>query len=68
MKVAISILGAGGSGLAVPLTILFAILKVTGTVTWPWLAVLSPLIVAIGLYVLFLIAFAVIAVSIAKEF
>lgn len=59
---------AGATGIAVPLTAIFAILKATGGIAWPWLAVLSPLIAAVGIYVLFLIAFAFFAVSIAKEF
>lgn len=61
------VVAAGGSGIAVPLTIIFAILKVTGTISWSWLLVLSPLIASIGLYVLFLVAFGFFAVAIASD-
>lgn len=66
-KVVVPVVAAGGTGIAVPLTIIFAILKLTGTVGWSWLVVLSPLIASVGLYILFLVAFAFFAVAIASD-
>lgn len=34
------------------LTIVFVVLKLTGVIAWSWLAVLSPVIIAIVLYTL----------------
>ena len=40
---------------ATVLTILFIILKLTGAITWPWLWVLCPLWIAIGLFLFILL-------------
>jgi hypothetical protein len=44
--------GGGGMGIGTILTIIFVILKLTNTIAWSWLWVLSPLMVTGGLWVL----------------
>ena len=34
------------------LTLIFIVLKLTGTVTWPWVAVLMPEIAAVVIYII----------------
>jgi len=55
-----------GGSIAVPLTILFIILKVTGVITWSWVWVLSPLWISLALGLLGLVAFLLIAVIMVK--
>jgi hypothetical protein len=38
------------------LTLIFIVLKLMGVISWGWLAVLSPLIASLIIYVLFLVA------------
>lgn len=56
---------SGGLGLAGVLTIIFVVLKLTNNINWPWLWVLSPLWISVGLslivMVIFLISFLVIS-------
>jgi len=40
---------SGGIGLPGLLTVLFVGLKLTGHITWPWIWVLSPIWISIGL-------------------
>ena len=42
----------GGMWIFDVLTIVFVVLKLTGVITWSWLAVLSPVIIEIILYTL----------------
>ena len=45
---------SGGIGFAGVLTIVFIVLKLTGTITWSWLWVLSPIWISfcVGLFIL----------------
>lgn len=45
------------------LTLVFIVLKLTGLITWGWLAVLSPIIVAVALYIIILMLFIVGAIG-----
>lgn len=58
---------SGAASLGMPLTVLFVILKVVGAIAWPWLWVLSPLIIAMGLVVVFVIGFIVLTVWILSD-
>lgn len=51
----------GGVGFFGLLTILFIALKLTGVIDWPWLLVLSPLLVSIAIGILVVIVVFVIA-------
>lgn len=51
----------GGVGFFGLLTILFIALKLTGVIDWPWLLVLSPLLVSIAIALLIVIVVFVIA-------
>jgi hypothetical protein len=53
--------GGGGFGVVSVLTIVFVVLKLTGTITWSWWWVLSPLWISFGLGIVLLIVFGVIA-------
>lgn len=44
--------------LSVLLTIIFAILKLCGVIAWSWLWVFSPILVALVIWLLFIILFA----------
>lgn len=57
----------GGIGFSGLLTVAFVVLKLTGTIAWSWWWVLSPLWISAGLWVIFLIAFALFAISIARD-
>lgn len=41
-----------GPGLATLLTVLFVALKLTGTITWSWWWVLSPIWISVGIWAL----------------
>lgn len=45
----------GGVSLPVVLTLIFVVLKLVGVIDWPWLWVLSPLWIAVGLVVTFFV-------------
>lgn len=47
---------SGGIGFAGLLTILFIGLKLTGYITWPWIWVLSPVIISVTLGLIILVA------------
>lgn len=64
---AVMFAAAGGGSISTPLTVLFVILKLTGVIAWSWLWVLSPLIVAIGLCVVFIIGFIILALVVLDE-
>lgn len=51
--------GAGGIGFVGLLTILFIGLKLTGHISWPWIWVLSPILISTAL-ILILIALCII--------
>lgn len=53
--------GVGFSGL---LTIVFIVLKLCNVIKWSWLWVLSPLWISVLIFVLFLVFFALLAISI----
>ena len=56
--------GGAGLGLAEVLTVVFVVLKLVGVINWPWIWVLSPLWISLGLVLLiFLIVFAVIIIA-----
>ena len=56
--------GSAGLGLADVLTIVFVVLKLVGVINWPWIWVLSPLWISLGLALLiFLIVFAIIIIT-----
>lgn len=42
--------GCGLWSLGFLLTVLFVILKLVGVITWGWLAVFAPVLIAIGIY------------------
>jgi hypothetical protein len=48
---------SSSSGIGFPglLTVLFVGLKLTGHITWPWVWVLSPLLIALAFLVIFVI-------------
>ena len=56
----------GGVGFFGLLTILFIALKLTGVIDWPWLLVLSPLLVSIAVGLLIVIV--VFIVAFVKEY
>lgn len=49
-----------GLGLAEILTIIFIVLKLTDTITWSWWWVLSPVLIPVGLVLLFLLIFGIV--------
>jgi hypothetical protein len=52
----------GGIGFTGLLTIVFIVLKLSGTIAWPWFWVLSPIIFSIILVVVLVVLLAIIAV------
>lgn len=42
-------------GVAEVLTIVFVVLKLIGVITWSWWLVLLPIIIAVGIYILWVI-------------
>jgi len=50
-----------GGGIAVPLTIVFILLKVFGVITWSWWWVFSPILISLALGVLGVVLFFVVA-------
>lgn len=52
---------SGGVSTSVIVAVVFVILKLTGTIAWSWWWVLSPLLIAAGMSILFVMAFAAIA-------
>ena len=54
---------SGGIGFAGLLTVAFIVLKLTGTVTWSWWWVLSPLWISASLAVMFLLIIGAIYLS-----
>lgn len=56
--------GGGGLGIVSVLTIIFVVLKLTGTIAWSWWWVLSPLWISFGLGIVMLIVFGVIALTV----
>lgn len=55
-----------GLGLLDVLLIIFIVLKLCGVITWPWVVVLIPLWIILGIVVIMLIVAAV-CVSLAKD-
>ena len=52
--------GSAGLGLADVLTIVFVVLKLVGVINWPWIWVLSPLWISLGLFlIIFVIIFVI---------
>ncbi|MFW5902398.1 MAG: hypothetical protein ACOCTT_00750 [archaeon] len=45
----------GGIGFIEALTLLFIALKLTGNIDWSWFWVLSPILIVVGIIVLFLL-------------
>jgi len=56
MKITINVFG---------LTLVFIILKLTNLITWNWALVLSPLWIAFGLWIFFIIIILIVALFIA---
>ena len=56
---------SGGIGFAGLLTIVFITLKLTGTITWSWFWVLSPIWISFALLLLIFAVMAVVAFAIA---
>ena len=54
---------SGGPGLCTLLTVLFVGLRLTGYIDWPWWQVLAPLWIALGFWLLLIIAAVVAALS-----
>ena len=52
---------SGGIGFPGLLTVLFIGLKLTGYINWPWLWVLSPLIITFSIGLLIILAFIILA-------
>lgn len=50
-------------GILEALTLIFVVLKLTGYIAWSWAWVLSPLIVALSLYVILFIGFMVVGIK-----
>ena len=50
----IKIVNSGGLGLTSILTIIFVVLKLTGTITWSWWWVFSPLWIPLGIIIVLL--------------
>lgn len=50
---------AGGAGLSLAdvLTVVFVVLKLVGVINWPWIWVLSPLWISIGIALIIAIIF-----------
>lgn len=55
-----------GLGLLDVLLIIFIVLKLCGVIAWPWVVVLIPLWITIGIVVIMLLAMAIVA-GISKE-
>ena len=55
----------GGIGLGGLVFIIFLILKLTGVVSWSWFIVCLPLIISVGLSVLFILLALIIAIIVA---
>jgi len=51
---------SGGIGIVGVLTIVFVVLKLVGVIAWSWWWVLSPLWIAVGLWVVVALIFGVI--------
>ena len=50
------------------LTIVFVVLKLTGTIDWSWWLVLLPEIIAVGIYLVFVLAMSVTSFSISSSY
>ena len=57
-----------GGSIAVPLTLIFVVLKLTEVIDWSWWWVLSPLWISALLGILMLLIFVIVAVVFGKKF
>ncbi len=53
---------SGGIGFVGLLTVLFVALKLTGVIAWPWLVVLSPILLSVVIAVVVLVVLLALAV------
>ena len=58
----------GGIGFAGVLTIVFVILKLVGVINWPWIWVLSPIWISIGIALIFALILFIIFIIIKRKF
>jgi ABC-type antimicrobial peptide transport system permease subunit len=58
---------SGGIGFIGLLTIAFVVLKLTKVIAWSWLWVLSPLWIAVGIFIIAMLAGVIIAVVVNKK-
>ena len=57
-----------GIGFAGVLTIVFVILKLVGVINWPWIWVLSPIWISIGIALIFALILFIIFIIIKRKF
>ena len=58
----------GGIGFAGVLTIVFVVLKLVGVINWPWVWVLSPIWISIGIALIFALILFIIFIIIKRKF
>lgn len=58
----------GGIGFAGVLTIVFVVLKLVGVINWPWIWVLSPIWIGIGIALIFALILFIIFIIIKRKF
>ena len=58
----------GGIGFAGVLTIVFVVLKLVGVINWPWIWVLSPIWISIGIALIFALILFIIFIIIKRKF
>lgn len=51
--------GSSGLGLTGVLTIIFVVLKLVGVIDWSWWWVLSPTLISVGLWIIFIVVYVV---------
>jgi len=55
--------GSSGLGLSSVLTIIFVVLKLVGVIDWNWWLVLLPTLISVGLWVIFIVIYAILLVN-----
>lgn len=60
--------GSSGLGLSSVLTIIFVVLKLVGVIDWSWWLVLLPTLISVGLWIIFIVIYAILLVNDNKNY